>query len=312
MKIIILGEELAHSHSYEFQLRWLHWAAIAVGCFCLGFVLAVWVAMDRGQRIETTQSDLDGMRQQLLFEQNRLNEFYTYVDSVFTEYSIQAGSLQARLARIEALGGRLAQMADFDEEFDFSAAPAVGGPDNEMAVADHGEYGVRADILQTLSQLSESLSERENQLRVLDSLLASRRLGNEQNVTGLPVHAGWLSSSFGKRIDPFHGHMAWHSGVDFAGQAGSDILSVASGIVVWSGEQYGYGQMVEIDHGNGLSTRYAHNLENKVHLGDVVEKGQLVARMGTSGRSTGYHVHFEVLKDGKAVDPASYIYRKTL
>src|SRR5690606_13610451 len=98
-------------------------------------------------------------------------------------------------------------------------------------------------------------------------------------------------------------------GVDFAGKLGSDVISVAAGVVTWSGDRNGYGNLVEVNHGGGFSTRYAHNQENLVKVGDVVKKGQVVAKMGTSGRSTGPHVHFEVYKNGRAVDPSSYIHR---
>ena len=103
-----------------------------------------------------------------------------------------------------------------------------------------------------------------------------------------------MSSHFGSRIDPFSGK-AWHEGIDFAGREGSDIIAVASGVVSWSGERYGYGKMVEVAT-RGVITRYAHNQENLVKVGDMVRRGDVVALMGNSGRSTGPHVHFEVTK----------------
>ena len=111
------------------------------------------------------------------------------------------------------------------------------------------------------------------------------------------------------RIDPISGERAWHDGADFAGREGSDILAVASGVVSWSGYRSGYGTMVEVSHGDGLSTRYAHNQQNLVDVGDLVRRGDVIALMGSSGRSTGPHVHFEVFKNGRAVDPASYVRR---
>ncbi len=310
MKVIILGDELSRSHNIEFQLKWLYWLAAFLVCFILSFFVTSWVAFDRGERIEFTQAELEQMHEQLLFEQQNLNEFYAYADTVFTEHAKQAGNLQARLARVEALGGRLADMADFGDEFDFYSKPAFGGPDEQELT--ETTVNPQTDVLQTIRYLDQQLSQRESELQALESLLADKQLNKEQYLAGKPVSSGWLSSHFGKRIDPFHGRVAWHKGVDFAGKDGADILAVASGVVVWSGDRYGFGQMVEIDHGNGFTTRYAHNQSNKVALGDVVSKGQVVAQMGSSGRSTGPHVHFEVLKNGKAVDPAQYIYRKTL
>ena len=124
---------------------------------------------------------------------------------------------------------------------------------------------------------------------------------------GRPIPTGWLSSYFGNRTDPMTGRKAFHSGMDFAGRPGSDIIAVASGVVVWSGRRHGYGHMVEIDHGNGYTTIYAHNKRNLVRVGDRVRKGDVIALMGASGRATGTHVHFEVLRHGKPVNPLDYV-----
>jgi murein DD-endopeptidase MepM/ murein hydrolase activator NlpD len=124
---------------------------------------------------------------------------------------------------------------------------------------------------------------------------------------GRPITSGWLSSYFGIRTDPFTGKKERHKGLDFAGKLGSDVVAVASGVVTWAGRRYGYGNLVEINHGNGYSTRYGHNDKITVKVGDAVKKGQIIAKMGSTGRSTGPHVHFEVLHKGKQVDPMSYI-----
>jgi len=148
---------------------------------------------------------------------------------------------------------------------------------------------------------------RADQLAVLESLMASRRLSQDLKPEGRPITSGWLSSYFGNRADPFSGKQKLHAGVDFAGKEGSDVVAVASGVVTWSGKRYNYGTMVEINHGNGLVTRYAHNKDNLVTVGETVKKGQLIAAMGRSGRATGPHVHFEVLQDGRKVNPLKYL-----
>ncbi|MGB5590713.1 MAG: M23 family metallopeptidase, partial [Gammaproteobacteria bacterium] len=158
-------------------------------------------------------------------------------------------------------------------------------------------------------ELALQIDYRGDQLAVLEKLLASRRLSSEQLPQGRPISSGWLSSYYGKRTDPFSGKQKFHSGVDFAGNEGVDVLAVASGVVTWSGKRSGYGTMVEINHGNGLVTRYAHNKENLVQVGDTVKKGQAIGRMGKSGRATGPHVHFEVLKNGQKVNPLKYVQR---
>ena len=125
--------------------------------------------------------------------------------------------------------------------------------------------------------------------------------------SGKPVDEGWLSSKYGKRNDPFTGKQDFHKGLDFAGKKGADVLAVGDGVVSWSGKRSGYGNLIEINHGNGYVTRYGHNQRHLVEVGDTVKKGQQVAMMGSTGRSTGPHVHFEVLHNGKRVNPAKYM-----
>ena len=310
MKIIVIGDELSQSRNFDIELKWLHYGAALIIAFLLFFLLSLTVLIDRGSRIDETQRQLVQLRQQLLFEQKELDGFYVYADSVFVEHAKQAGLIQARVARLEALGGRLADMANFSNEFDFYSTPAIGGPDEASLL--RMPESENFNVLTHYKKLEKKLRYREQDLLALQSLLSRENLQKEQYLAGKPVQKGWLSSHFGKRVDPFHGRIRWHKGVDYAGDMGSNILAVASGVVVWSGDRYGFGEMVEINHGNGFITRYAHNSKNNVQMGDVVKRGQTIAAMGSSGRSTGAHVHFEVLKNGKAVDPERYIYRKTI
>ena len=220
--------------------------------------------------------------------------------------TLRMAELQARLVRLDALGERLTSIAKLDSgEFDFSQPPAVGGPES----TELGEAYAPPAFIDVIDSLTRQIEDREQQLDILEALLAKQKIQSDIFIAGRPVKKGWMSSRYGRRTDPFNGHIAWHAGVDFAGKMGSDIVSVAAGVVTWSADRYGYGQMVEINHGGGFSTRYAHNSENLVNVGDIVKKGQVIAQMGTSGRSTGPHVHFEVYKNGRSVDPASYIHR---
>ena len=227
-----------------------------------------------------------------------------YTEEQINALRIRLAQLQSRLTRLDALGERLVDVASLDKgEFDFSLPPAVGGPEAEII-----DYQA-PDFVNILDDLAAQIANREQQLRVLNSLLGDRKIQNETFVAGRPIKRGWMSSRYGYRNDPFSGNLAWHEGVDFAGKNGSDIVSVASGVVTWAGTRSGYGELVEINHGNGFVTRYAHCDEILVELGDVVTKGDIISLMGSTGRSTGPHVHFEVLLDGKAVDPAKYINR---
>ena len=141
---------------------------------------------------------------------------------------------------------------------------------------------------------------------MLETLLMDRSLRERLMPSGRPISKGWLSSNFGKRADPFTGKQEYHKGVDFAGKEGADVLAVGDGVVTWSSKRSGYGNLVEINHGNGYVTRYGHNKSNTVEVGETVKKGQQIALIGSTGRSTGPHVHFEVLRNGKQVNPAKF------
>jgi murein DD-endopeptidase MepM/ murein hydrolase activator NlpD len=160
-----------------------------------------------------------------------------------------------------------------------------------------------------IDELAARIDDRERQLRLLDEVSSQSRLEEERYVEGRPITWGWLSSRYGYRSDPFTGKRAWHAGVDLAGKDGSDIIATAGGVVTYAGERHGYGNLVEVDHGDGLVTRYAHCKTLKVEVGDLVQKGQVLALMGSTGRSTGPHVHFEVLRHGKTENPQTYISR---
>lgn len=220
--------------------------------------------------------------------------------------ALRIAQLQARIVRLDALGERLIKIGRLDEgEFDFSQRPAMGGPENLVDIAGYQPPA----YMDLLSQLAEDIEDREQQLGVLETLLANRKMRRDVFLAGRPVKKGWMSSRFGHRSDPINGRQAWHNGVDFAGKDGADVIAVAAGVVVFAGTRSGYGKMVEINHGSGYSTRYGHHKELIVKAGDIVRKGEVVGLMGSSGRSTGPHVHFEVFKNGRVVDPSSYIHR---
>ena len=215
--------------------------------------------------------------------------------------------LQSRVTRLDAVGMNLTQSAGLEPgEFNFNVPPALGGP--LMTSQDDARELIPA-LEGELFALSTALDDREVQLDILSELIQGEQVKSDATPAGRPILSGWLSSRYGSRIDPFSGRKAWHEGIDFAGREGANIVAVASGVVSWSGERAGYGKMVEVAHGDGVITRYAHNQENRVKVGDMVRRGDVVALMGNSGRSTGPHVHFEVHKNGRPVDPASYLHR---
>jgi murein DD-endopeptidase MepM/ murein hydrolase activator NlpD len=211
--------------------------------------------------------------------------------------------MNANVIRLDALGQRLTRMAKLDDgEFDFANPPALGGGDTS-----DGQPAQIPDLTAMIDDLQSELSSRQQQLGVLENLILTRELNKQVYPEGRPVQDGFISSYFGRRTDPFTGYLAVHKGLDFAGPAGSAVSSVAAGLVTFAGERSGFGEMVEINHGNGLATRYCHNEKLLVKQGDMVSKGQEVALMGSTGHSTGPHLHFEVLKNGTQVDPLRFI-----
>ena len=215
----------------------------------------------------------------------------------------QIAEMQSRLWRMEALASYMHETSGLPkDEFDFDAPVSQGGPlSNEAEV-------LAVDNLDTqLASLSRRLKQRETELSILDQVLLGIYNDKGARPAGAPIVKGWMSSPFGERVDPISGKKAWHEGMDFAGAKGSEVIAVANGVVVFAGYRDGYGKMVEISHGKDMRTRYGHHEEVLVHAGQSVKRGDVIALMGSSGRSTGPHVHFEVLKEGRSVNPARYV-----
>jgi len=247
-------------------------------------------------------------RESLENQQHSVDEAKKNATEQLQALTVKVAELQARLVRLDAVGERLVKMGGLSKgEFDFSQPPAMGGP--EVMGGTAAFQAQPLDFVKTIDELSARIDDRWAQLETLQGVMNRGSSESAAFVSGLPVHSGWMSSPFGYRPDPFTGQTAWHNGVDFPGSTGSDILAVAAGVVTWADNREGYGLLVEVNHGNGYLTRYAHNSASKVKVGDIVKKGQVLALMGNSGRSTGPHVHFEVYKDGRAVDPAAYLQR---
>ncbi len=218
--------------------------------------------------------------------------------------AIQLGDMKAHVIRLDALGQRLTAMAGIkSSEFNFGHDPPQGGPEADIPGA-RPEIG---DISTMLKSLQSQIDLSGSQLSALENVILSRQLGQEIHPEGRPVSTGYISSGFGQRVDPFTGGGEFHEGIDFAAPEGTRIRAVAAGIVTWAGQRGGYGNMVQIDHGNGYATRYGHAYRVLVHVGQTVQRGDVLALVGDTGRSTGPHVHFEVLRNGHEVNPARFI-----
>ncbi len=306
MKVILINGR--HGGSRSIELGRLSRAFLSLCCLGLplGLVALGYQAGQDSGTHSLSGAALDSIQEGLDKQSVGLEALENEAELKLQALTINLAELQARMTRLDALGEHLATMADLgDGEFDFSQPPAMGGP---FA----GEYGVdfnSTDLLSEVDSFESRLADREHQLDVLGALFINRKLDEQSWLSGQPVAKGWISSTYGWRKDPFTGLRSLHSGIDFAGKEGADVLAVAAGVVTWTGRESGYGNMVEVSHGDGVVTRYAHNKENLVEPGDLVRKGQPIALVGSTGRSTGAHVHFEVYKHGRSVDPLSYVRR---
>ena len=237
-------------------------------------------------------------------EKREISQLRTQLQDRVDAMAMRLGAINAHILRLNALGKRLTEMANIDHrEFNFDAEPSTGGPETD------GE-GVGAqipDLNLMFNQVESRVELRDAQFGALENVILARKLNEEIHPEGRPVHHGFISSGFGERQDPFTGEEAVHKGVDFAGSRGDEVVAVAAGVVTWAGERAGYGRLVEISHGNGFTTRYGHNQQSLVNVGDTVTRGEPIALMGSTGHSTGPHVHFEVLRNGHQVDPVTFI-----
>lgn len=274
--------------------------ALCAGAFWVGLTLEVRPALP------DPRADLHAaaMHKELAGQKMRVDDAVASARRDLDALALRLSELQARAIRIDALGERLVEMSGMDpDEFSFGEPPPRGG----QAPAGDPEPNQVPDFVAALEGLASVLDMRVQELAALETSLVSGRLAQATTLAGSPLPGGWISSRFGARNDPITGQRSRHYGVDFAGKRGSPIRAVAAGIVIFSGTRSGLGRVVDIDHGNGYVTRYAHNLKNLVAMGQRVDKGEYVALLGSSGRATGTHVHFEVLHNGKPLDPMPFI-----
>ena len=310
MKIILISNKIDKVRTLSLN----SWAKCALSILLLGIpvtagtMLGIKIADGRWELL--FDNSIAQMQNEIVLQREDVDAGRQQLDNSLSGMTLKLAKMRSRLVRLDALGEQLTQIASLEDgEFDFSSTPGLGGPIQAPLIEIANQAEIQEKVSTMFAKLEDSISSRESQLQILQSMLSDKKLKSERMVAGRPIKKGWLSSEYGMRIDPFHGKQQWHAGIDFAGRDGDDVIAVASGIVTWSGDRSGYGQMVEVSHSDGYITRYAHNQKNVANLGAIVQKGDVIAQMGSSGRSTGPHVHFEVFKNGRTVDPASYIHR---
>lgn len=303
MHIILLSRHHGAARSLTLDLRWLLLASL----LALAAALASGVAVGAWWAPATADVHDDAQLNQAMDQQRaEVGEVRKDAQRQLDAFAVHVAELQARLTRLDALGERLTELADLDaSEFDFSLNVGQGGAEDALGDAAYAP----PPFMDELDRLSLRLDSREQLLEVLEQLIGERQLNEAEYLSGMPVRQGYMSSPFGRRVHPLTGRNTQHKGVDFAAKPGSDVVAVAAGVVSFSGVKSGYGYTVEISHADGYTTLYAHNQSNQVQIGDLVQRGQTIAKVGRSGRASGYHVHFEVTKNGRVVNPASYIAR---
>ncbi len=254
-----------------------------------------------------TNSEIKNIQSLVNQEQNDIQKFKSDVNRELDSLALQIGGLYAQSMRINALGDRLTTVAKLqDSEFDFNTEPGIGGAGLELT----NKENTSQDLFASLYSIKASFQQQEEQLALLSALLNEKDLDQQIKPSGKPIRKGWISSSYGGRVDPFTGKQAFHSGIDFSGKHGSIIQAMAEGVVIWAGSRGNYGKLVEIDHGSGYVTRYAHMSELSVSIGQKIEKAQAIGIMGKTGRATSAHLHFEVLKKGHKVNPWPFLAKK--
>jgi murein DD-endopeptidase MepM/ murein hydrolase activator NlpD len=305
MKIIFLSDFCRRTGSIDVCVP--RAAALAGLSLAALISVALWSGFQLGESYGGTSSvdeETAGLHEMLATERRLIAEAKAEQRAHLDALALKIAELQAHLIRLDALGDRLVEVGKLDgDEFDFASPPPMGGLEESLPDANVGVGELSADM----DRIASLLSDREHKLNALEQLLMNRELLAEVTPSGRPVKKGWLSSGFGKRTDPFSGKKSYHRGVDFAGKRGSEVVAVASGVVVRSEKASGYGNLVEIRHADGYSTLYGHNQKNLVSEGDVVTKGDTIALLGSTGRSSGPHVHFEVHRNGQSVNPSRFV-----
>jgi murein DD-endopeptidase MepM/ murein hydrolase activator NlpD len=283
------------------RLCWRVIAGVALAVVASA-ALAVWIA----QPDDRTLAQIASMHQQIAAQKVELAQVRADAERDVSRMAVKLGELQADSARLDALGERLVAAGKLDPaEFNFAEPAGIGGPEKSVPPA----RSLPFDLSVSMEELARRFDTQQTQLGVLQSLLADRQVIANLTPSGMPVREGFITSPYGERIDPFTGRGSFHPGIDIGVPYGERVHAVAAGIVTYAGVRIGYGKVVEIDHGDGYMTRYAHNSKLVAHVGEYVREGTVIADAGSTGRSTGPHVHFEVWRDGRLVNPMVYVRR---
>ena len=303
MNVILVSSNLAKARTRTLTLTGVHLVLLAGAFFLVIALLALglnYLSLRYADKIDSPS--LRSLVLSVQQEERRKNQSYLH-DSL-NAMAVRMGQMQAQLLRLDSLGERLAELSGIKpQEFLFNQTLGQGGALSTVPPQDisFDEFNRK------MNELSLALDDRTDKLSAIDTFLLQDRLKKKSLPTLAPVEARWFTSSFGLRIDPFTGKSAFHEGVDFIAEIGTPIMAAAGGVVVYSDYHPEYGNMVDIDHGNDLVSRYAHAARRLVKPGQVVLRGQKIAEVGNTGRSTGPHLHFEVRHRGLPQNPTRFL-----
>ncbi len=301
MQIILISDRLAKARTLTLSVRHLVLSIGLALAFLVGMTAALyWLSLRFAADLK-----LPLVHELVLAVQKReADRASQFVRQNLDAMAVKLGEMQAQLTRLDALGERLSALAGIrPQEFRFSETPGLGGaqasrPAQSLSL---GEFNER------LAMLSREMENRGDLLGVLEAQLFEQAVKKKLMPTMMPVSAPYNASGFGLRIDPFTGQQAMHEGVDFLADAGTPVVAAAGGVVQFAGFHPQYGNMVDIDHGNDLTTRYAHMSRLYVKEGAMVQRGRRIGDVGSTGRSTGPHLHFEVRFRGAPQNPSRFL-----
>jgi murein DD-endopeptidase MepM/ murein hydrolase activator NlpD len=302
VQIILMSDRLAKARSLTLSLRHVVASALAAALLlCAGTAALYWLTLRYAAELKIP------VLQQLVLaaQEAEAQRARAFVQQNLNAMAVKLGEMQAQLTRLDALGERLSSLAGFrPQDFRFSEAPGLGGaahslmPPQNLSLADFGDK---------LALLSRDVESRTDLLGVLEAQLFEEAVKKKLLPTMMPVSAPYNASGFGRRVDPFTGQWAMHEGLDFLADHGTPVVAAAAGVVMFAGFHPQYGNMIDIDHGNDLVTRYAHASKLFAKEGDVVQRGRKIAEVGSTGRSTGPHLHFEVRFRGAPQNPTRFL-----
>jgi murein DD-endopeptidase MepM/ murein hydrolase activator NlpD len=300
VQIILISDRLAKARSVSLSTR--HLLASAFVLFltvCGATAAAYWLSLRYAADLPLPALH----RLVLAAQETEAERSRTFVQQNLNAMAVKLGEMQAQLTRLDALGERLASLAGV-RDIRLAETPGLGGAAPTLMPPQNLSLG---DFSEKLLELSRQLENRNDMLGVLESQLFEQAVKKKLIPTMMPVAAPFNASGFGRRVDPFTGQWAMHEGIDFLADPGSPIVAAAGGVVVFAGFHPQYGYVIDIDHGNDLVTRYAHCSKLLVKEGDVVGRGRKIAESGSTGRSTGPHLHFEVRFRGAAQNPSKFL-----